>query len=51
MHWSEKIADTIIAKNPNKEEYVCAAGISPLGFNSHWKFQRYRYQPVCSQSS
>lgn len=31
MHWSEKIADTIIAKNPNKEEYVCAAGISPSG--------------------
>lgn len=31
MHWSEKIADKIIAKNPNKEEYVCAAGISPSG--------------------
>lgn len=31
MHWSEKIADTIIARNPNKEEYVCAAGISPSG--------------------
>ncbi len=31
MHWSEKIADTIIKKNPNKEEYVCAAGISPSG--------------------
>ncbi len=31
MHWSEKIAETIIARNPNKEEYVCAAGISPSG--------------------
>lgn len=31
MHWAEKIADKIIAKNPNKEEYVCAAGISPSG--------------------
>lgn len=31
MHWSDKIADSIIKKNPNKEEYVCAAGISPSG--------------------
>ncbi|MBP5408189.1 MAG: lysine--tRNA ligase [Bacilli bacterium] len=31
MHWSEEIANRIIAKNPNKEEYVCAAGISPSG--------------------
>ena len=31
MHWSEDIATRIIAKNPNKEEYVCAAGISPSG--------------------
>ena len=31
MHWSEKIADEIIARNPEKEEYVCAAGISPSG--------------------
>ena len=31
MHWSEKIAKTIINRNPNKEEYVCAAGISPSG--------------------
>ena len=31
MHWAEKIADRIIAKKPNKEEYVCAAGISPSG--------------------
>ena len=31
MHWSDKIADTIIRRNPDKEEYVCAAGISPSG--------------------
>ena len=31
MHWSEKIAQEIVARNPNKEEYVCAAGISPSG--------------------
>ena len=31
MHWSDKIADRIIERNPNKEEYVCAAGISPSG--------------------
>ncbi|MCR4660631.1 MAG: lysine--tRNA ligase [Clostridia bacterium] len=31
MHWSEKIARSIIAKKPDKEEYVCAAGISPSG--------------------
>lgn len=31
MHWSEEIAEKIIARNPNKEEYVCAAGISPSG--------------------
>ena len=31
MHWSEKIAKDIIKKNPDKEEYVCAAGISPSG--------------------
>ena len=31
MHWSEKLADEIIARNPNKTEYVCAAGISPSG--------------------
>lgn len=31
MHWAEKIADKIIEKKPNKEEYVCAAGISPSG--------------------
>ena len=31
MHWSEIIADRIIKRNPDKEEYVCAAGISPSG--------------------
>ncbi len=31
MHWSERIAREIIERNPNKEEYVCAAGISPSG--------------------
>ena len=31
MHWSEAIAKEIIAKKPDKEEYVCAAGISPSG--------------------
>ncbi|MGN0298054.1 MAG: lysine--tRNA ligase [Lachnospiraceae bacterium] len=31
MHWSEEIAKKIIERNPNKSEYVCAAGISPSG--------------------
>ncbi len=31
MHWAEKIAKQVIERNPNKEEYVCAAGISPSG--------------------
>ena len=31
MHWSEEIAQKIIERNPGKEEYVCAAGISPSG--------------------
>ena len=31
MHWAEELARRIIEKNPNKEEYVCAAGISPSG--------------------
>ena len=31
MHWSEEIAQRVIARNPDKEEYVCAAGISPSG--------------------
>ncbi|MFV0496711.1 MAG: lysine--tRNA ligase [Candidatus Fimivivens sp.] len=31
MHWSEIIANELITKKPDKEEYVCAAGISPSG--------------------
>ncbi len=31
MHWADEIAKRVIAKNPDKEEYVCAAGISPSG--------------------
>jgi len=31
MHWSEKIAKELITQRPDKEEYVCAAGISPSG--------------------
>ncbi len=31
MHWSEQIADKIIEARPDKDEYVCAAGISPSG--------------------
>ena len=31
MHWSDKIAQQLIDRNPNKAEYVCAAGISPSG--------------------
>ena len=31
MHWSDEIAERIIQRNPNKEEYVCAAGVSPSG--------------------
>lgn len=31
MHWSEEIAQRIVDRNPSKEEYVCAAGISPSG--------------------
>ncbi len=31
MHWSEEIAKKIIERNPEKAEYVCAAGISPSG--------------------
>ena len=31
MHWSEEIAEQLIKRNPNKEEYVCAAGVSPSG--------------------
>lgn len=31
MHWAEEIANKIIKIKPNKEEYICAAGISPSG--------------------
>lgn len=31
MHWSDEIAKRIIERKPDKEEYVCAAGISPSG--------------------
>ncbi len=31
MHWSEEIAQRIVAAEPDKEEYVCAAGVSPSG--------------------
>ncbi len=31
MHWSDEIAQRIIERSPNKEEYVCAAGVSPSG--------------------
>lgn len=31
MHWSERIAQQIVERRPDKEEYVCAAGISPSG--------------------
>ena len=31
MHWSEELARKIIERNPDKEEYVCAAGVSPSG--------------------
>lgn len=30
-HWASLLADKIIARNPNKKEYVCAAGVSPSG--------------------
>ncbi|MDR0976068.1 MAG: lysine--tRNA ligase [Christensenellaceae bacterium] len=31
MHWSFKLAEDVIARYPNKEEYVVASGISPSG--------------------
>ena len=31
QHWADRIAQQIIKRNPDKEEYVCAAGISPSG--------------------
>jgi len=30
-HWSSRYVDEILKKSPNKELYVCAAGISPSG--------------------
>ncbi|MDR2407044.1 MAG: lysine--tRNA ligase, partial [Bacteroidales bacterium] len=31
VHWADKIAQQIVERKPDKEEYVCAAGISPSG--------------------
>ncbi len=31
MHWSDEVAKKIIARRPDKDVYVCAAGISPSG--------------------
>ena len=31
LTWAENIAHQVIARRPDKEEYVCAAGISPSG--------------------
>ena len=31
MHWAERLADELIAENPEKEEFLCAAGTSPSG--------------------
>ena len=31
MHWADKLAQRIIANDPDKDTYVCAAGISPSG--------------------
>lgn len=31
MHWSFEIAQQLIERKPDKQEYVCAAGISPSG--------------------
>ena len=31
MYWAEAIAEQIIGRRPDKQEYVCAAGISPSG--------------------
>lgn len=31
IYWADRIAQRIIDRNPNKEEYVCAAGISHSG--------------------
>lgn len=31
MYWADKLADEVIRRKSDKEEYVCAAGISPSG--------------------
>ncbi len=31
MYWADKLAEEISRRKPEKEEYVCAAGISPSG--------------------
>ena len=31
MYWADKLADEVIRRKPDKEVYVCAAGISPSG--------------------
>ncbi len=31
MYWADKLAEEVIRRKPDKEEYVCAAGISPSG--------------------
>ena len=31
MHWANELAEKVIAQRPDKEEYVCAAGVSPSG--------------------
>ena len=31
MHWSQSLALEVIKRNPDKDEYVCATGISPSG--------------------
>lgn len=31
MYWADKLAEEVIRRKPDKEEYICAAGISPSG--------------------
>ena len=31
LHWADQTAEMIIARDPDKEEYVCGAGITPSG--------------------
>ena len=31
MHWADKIAQQLVQSRPAKDEYICAAGISPSG--------------------